>query len=228
MRHELKYECSSIELEQIKQLLNKMMISDPHQGSNGYNIRSIYYDTYDDRYLFETTSGVNNRNKYRLRVYNHEFEYMHLEKKSSINNMKSKIDNLISIDDYKSLLYEMNICSIADEMYIINKTEKLQPKVIVEYDRYALIDETGNVRITFDKNIRCSSQIDRFFEEDLLEIPILPNDKHILEIKYDNILPSYISSIINVFNLERISFSKYALCRNVIINNGRMEETYEY
>ena len=82
------------------------------------------------------------------------------------------------------------------------------------------------MRITFDRSIRASKDIEHFFE-DVLTIPILPDQISLMEVKYDGILPGYISRLINTGDLQQISFSKYALCRNIINNNGRIEDTYE-
>ena len=49
-----------------------------------------------------------------------------------------------------------------------------------------------------------------------------------MEVKFDGILPGYITRILGIGNLQRISFSKYVLCRNLINNNGRLDEVYEY
>ena len=56
----------------------------------------------------------------------------------------------------------------------------------------------------------------------------VPINRKILEVKYDGILPGYISRILNVESLERASYSKYVMSNNVLENNGRIEEVYEY
>lgn len=117
---------------------------------------------------------------------------------------------------------------VIQEVVMLNKTELLRPKVIVEYDRSAYISEIGNVRITFDRDVRASNVIEKFVDERPLFERILPSNKNIMEVKFDGILPGYITRILGIGNLQRISFSKYVLCRNLINNNGRLDEVYEY
>lgn len=97
-------------------------------------------------------------------------------------------------------------------------TELLRPKVIVEYIRTPYIYPAGNVRITFDRQIRSSSDIFRFPEKSIAYRSIMPEDVNILEIKYDNLLPGAILELAAAGGrLDRTSFSKYALCREYSI-----------
>ena len=80
----------------------------------------------------------------------------------------------------------------------------------------AYVNKTGNVRVTFDKNIRVSKYIDRFFEDNTYSNPILNNNEEILEVKYDEILPNWIYESLELNKLSRTSFSKYAVARNVL------------
>ena len=73
-----------------------------------------------------------------------------------------------------------------------------------------------------------SNVIEKFVDERPLFERILPSNKNIMEVKFDGILPGYITRILGIGNLQRISFSKYVLCRNLINNNGRLDEVYEY
>lgn len=230
MRHELKYICSQKQLDEIKLSLDNVLLPDPNQGEFGYNIKSLYFDTVGDRLFNETLSGVDNRYKFRIRVYNSSDQLIKLEKKISINNLKTKEDLTISRKQFINILdnkYEYG-CKLMDEMNYLNKIELLKPKLIVEYDRYAYVSEVGNVRITLDRNIRYSENVYGLFDKNIPTIPILPINRHILEVKYDGVLPGYIAKLLNIYKLERSSFSKYALCRCTSLTNGRLEDLYEY
>ena len=56
---------------------------------------------------------------------------------------------------------------------------------------------------------------------------MLPYGRHILEVKYDGIMPGYISKMIDIGDLEQVSFSKYGYSRRVIKGNGRLDDGYE-
>lgn len=230
MRHELKYICSDRQVDEYKKLLSSFLNTDSHQRDEGYNIKSIYFDTANSRMLNETLSGIESRSKYRIRIYNNSNDFIHLEKKISINNLKRKESMRLSNDQFYDILcnkYDLKY-KLLNEMYVINRTELLEPKIIVQYNRYALVNEFCNIRITFDREISYSNSVYDLFNENLITIPILPHGKNILEIKYDGMLPGYISKLLKSENLQQLAFSKYALCRNASDNNGRMEGTYEY
>ena len=103
--------------------------------------------------------------------------------------------------------------AVYQKFLIQQKTRRLRPKVIVEYDRTPWIYQLGNVRVTFDENIRSSGQVERFLEQDFARRPIMPTGWHVLEVKYDDFLPDYIRQVLQINTLRRTAFSKYFLCR---------------
>ena len=92
-------------------------------------------------------------------------------------------------------------------------TRLFEPKAIVSYERSAYVEEIANVRITLDKNISVSEQFDNFLSGDFMRYPVQERGEHVLEVKFDEILPGYIKSIISNKNLQQSSFSKYYLGR---------------
>jgi len=91
------------------------------------------------------------------------------------------------------------------------------PKVLVEYERLAFVSEIGNVRITFDRNIVASGEVDRFFEEDIVRVPVLEDGLSVLEVKYDELLPSYFSQALELCDLMQSTCSKYVLSRQALL-----------
>ncbi len=60
-----------------------IMHTDEHVDCQGScQIRSQYFDNADDKALREKPDGAENRNKYRIRYYNGDTSFIHLEKKS--------------------------------------------------------------------------------------------------------------------------------------------------
>ena len=96
-------------------------------------------------------------------------------------------------------------------------TNGMTPKVIVEYERTPYVYKNGNVRITFDRNITSSSQVDQFFNAETKKRPILPSGMQLLEVKYDEYLPDPIYHALMLDNMQRTNFSKYYLCRKYSI-----------
>ena len=81
-RHELKFEVSDTELTIIYYRLKALMYMDAHQEGSSYCIRSLYFDALSDSCMRENEDGLDNRRKYRIRIYNGSDEIINLEKKS--------------------------------------------------------------------------------------------------------------------------------------------------
>ena len=87
------------------------------------------------------------------------------------------------------------------------------PKVIVTYRRIPFIYNAGNVRITFDGDITSSDETSRLLTRDYRQRPVLPPGKSILEVKWDELLPLHIKSMMQLDTLQWSTFSKYYTCR---------------
>lgn len=221
-RHELKYLCSEFDMKVMECAVRCICRKDIHVGeSGGYRIRSIYFDTPEDEAYLENLDGYTDREKYRIRIYNASDRFIKLEKKSTRYGMKRKEECGISRRQCENLLSGQPVrdCSESQKLlrqFLCERAEKcLKPKVIVEYARTPYIYPIGNVRITFDRNITSviGGNAD-FFAAVLPGRAILRPDQHILEVKYDEVIPSAVMDCVNgMESLCRISFSKYALCR---------------
>ena len=102
---------------------------------------------------------------------------------------------------------------LLNRMLLQQRTQLMQPKVIVQYLRRPFVCDEGNVRVTFDMNITSSPSFDQFFSKDIPERPVLPKGQHLLEVKFDEYLPDYIYHAIQMTNMRLETFSKYYLCR---------------
>lgn len=226
-RHELKYIISNKQADLLKLRLKDVLKYDKHYEDGSYRIRSLYLDDFKKKLLLESLDGLNNRSKYRIRFYNSDQTIINLEKKSTINDLKCKTSVKINKSDIVYFL-KNKILNGDDLISAEVKANHYYPKTIIEYDRLAFVNEDGNVRITIDSNINANESVDDFLKEKIYGRPVLPINRKILEVKYDGILPGYISRILNVESLERASYSKYIMSNNVLENNGRIEEVYEY
>ena len=222
-RNELKYLVNDGDLLILNYRLKELMKLDSNiREENKYNIRSVYFDTYDDSYFKETEAGINERLKIRIRIYNKSSETIKLEIKYKLNGYTKKESCKISKElcdkliRGESLTFKECNNKILNKLYLEQKTTLLKPKVIVEYDRTAYIYKLGNVRVTFDQNIRASKHLERFFEDNLLSVPILETNQQILEVKYDELLPTWLLDALELNKLSRTAFSKYAISRNIL------------
>ena len=92
--------------------------------------------------------------------------------------------------------------------------QMLRPRVLVSYMREPYIYRAGNVRVTFDSNIRTTLFHRDFLEEKVADIDTAeePRDM-ILEVKYDAFLPEVIRRLAQINTLRQTAFSKYEACR---------------
>ena len=220
-RHELKYRIGYAQYIELRNRLRTVMQDDIHTGADGrYLIRSIYFDNYTDKALREKTDGVPVREKFRIRYYNDDFSYLTLEKKIKDNDLCMKVGAQITEKECRKLLegdktwMRGHPSSLVQELYAKMRYQMLCPKVLVSYVREPYIYRAGNVRITFDSNIRTTLCHRDFLEERVIDIDTAaePQDM-ILEVKYDAFLPEIIRRLIQTGTLRQTAFSKYEACR---------------
>lgn len=219
-RHEFKYLCSYGQLRMLQVRLRGLMPLDPHAGPEGiYNIRSLYFDDYYDRYLKENEAGTDPREKFRIRIYNHSSERISLELKKKVRGKTQKLSCRLTEEQCRKLMageipkLERDAPAVLQKLCLLMRTQLMRPKVIVEYERTPYVYPQGNVRITLDENISSSSRVDLFLEDRIPLRPITGAGQHILEVKYDEYLPDYIYRTVQIENLRPTAFSKYYLCR---------------
>lgn len=220
-RHELKYSITFAEYLAIRKRLVVIMSSDPHVNSEGrYQIRSIYFDNCDDKALREKIDGVAKREKFRIRYYNDDFSFITLEKKMKINNLCLKYDARITEEECRKILdgdisfMKEHPEELVRELYAKMNYQLLRPRVLVSYVREPYIYAPGNVRVTFDSNIRTSLFSQDFLTKEIVNISATDTPKEMLmEVKYDAFIPGIIQDIVQVKNIRQQAFSKYGACR---------------
>ena len=197
---------------------------DTHSSDSGrYFIHSLYFDDYKDTSVYTTDSGLSKRYKWRIRYYGDDFSYIVLEKKEKIESRCHKKSCKITVKEYDSIV-SGNITDIVydtdkqliKELAVDMLTRNYCPKVIVDYERIAFIEEITNVRITFDMKISASYELENFFNGDYQSFYVLPSEMNVLEVKFDDILPSHIRNIVESYNFKQTSFSKYYYGRKII------------
>ena len=221
-RHELKYLVDERDLVLLENKLTGLIKTDKYYENGAYEIRSAYFDDYKDTALKQNIMGVSPRFKYRIRIYNGDDSYIHLEKKIKNHDMTRKESCNLSYEECQRLLDGQYQIQPQDEDFLKQfkayaAMNLLKPKVVVAYERKAFICPEGNVRITFDRNISAATEIGQFFDKDIGKRPIMPSGKHVLEVKYDEFMPRYIKAALNTGKLDRTTFSKYYLCRKYSI-----------
>ena len=217
-RHEWKHFINYADLLSIRARMRAVAEPDPHAENGLYTIRSLYFDNLNDKALREKIDGVNMREKFRIRYYNGDTSFINLEKKSKRNGLGTKYQALLTAEEAQRIAdgdtdwMRMSGRPLLEELYCKMKYQNLRPRTIVDYTREPYIYRPGNVRVTFDYDIRSGLSCTDFLNPDCVTIPVTDR-AIILEVKWDDFLPSVIRDAVQTPGRRVTSFSKYAQCR---------------
>ena len=217
-RHEYKYILSQAQILMEDAKINTIAELDSYVGEQGYyNIRSLYFDDYENSCFMANENGIDNREKYRIRIYNGAKERL----KQKCHGMTLKRNCGISLQQCEMLMAGRVPSDIKEDQQVLWKlaylmeTRLMMPKIIVDYDRIPYVYRPGdaNVRITFDKNIKSINDTNSFLDLKVGGRGILPVGSALMEVKFDDFIPDEIYSLLQLNGLQVSTFSKYYLCR---------------
>ena len=225
-RHELKYRITESQAASIEHYIRPYLPLDRYsklQGGGSYPIVSLYLDSEDLQLCRESMTGVKNRFKLRIRGYTDEPDYpCFFEIKRRMNTIILKSRARVMHHDIAPLLSGL---SLPPQTYNPGDVDALRqfqlymssigagPVVRIRYMRKAYEEDSENrVRITFDRQL--CYQVDRLPR-------VVLNDsgwqQHratmghvVLEIKFTNRFPVWISRMVRDLDLKVQSMSKYA------------------
>lgn len=219
-RHEFKYEISTTQLKLIEARVSSVISLDPHVGPRGnYQIRSLYFDDWNNTCFYEKEDGTDPREKFRIRIYNGSSDRIRLEVKRKEAGKIQKKSCAMRVDQVETLIhggrleYEEDMHPLLKKLYLLQETRGMKPVTIVEYERVPYVYPDGNVRVTLDLDVRTSSDIGSFLDKETRCRPIMPKGKQLLEVKWDEFIPDFIYRAVHIEGLRQTTFSKYYLCR---------------
>jgi hypothetical protein len=220
MRHEYKHRLNYGDYAALACRLRAALGRDPHAGADGtYRVRSLYFDTPDDRALREKQGGVDRREKIRIRRYpGSGSPVIHLEKKIKIHGLCHKSSAPLSEGEASRILVG-DIAWMAHDarplvVEFLHKLRcaRLAPKAVIEYVREPYVHAAGNVRVTFDSRIGTSLSSAAFLDDGAAFLPA-GEEIVLLEVKYDAFLPGFIEDLLQIGSRRAAACSKYALGR---------------
>jgi hypothetical protein len=235
---EYKYLVPVEQLESIRNAMMPYLDYDPFARKNPgkeYTVRSIYLDTDDFLCYHEKVEGIKKRHKYRVRGYNHYDNnapvFIEIKRKNNSYIYKNRakvtsedLPSIFNLNTSETEHEDMN-CFDGTSSYNLEKflyyynTLNLSPVILILYEREAFESKfDSRLRITYDKNLRSAlaRSIDELFAgEDFVSSL---DGYFILEIKFQDSFPHWLSSIINRYGLRRQSVSKYAISIRSHIN----------
>ena len=217
-RHEWKHEITAADRLILAARLSAVARRDSHGDHGRYGIRSLYFDDPRDTALREKIDGVARREKFRIRYYNGNTAFICLEKKTKQDGLCGKRSVLLSAQEVQTLLdggldwMPGSGRPLVQDLYCKMKSAGLRPRTIVDYTREAYVFPAGNVRVTLDYDIRTGLGSTDFLNPRSITVPA-GDAPAILEVKWDEFLPSVIRDAVQLPGRHTSAFSKYAACR---------------
>lgn len=216
-RYEKKYLLTDYQYKELREKLAAYMEVDNY---GLHTINNIYYDTPDYKLIRESLSKPIYKEKLRLRSYGtatlDSDVFVEIKKKFDGVVYKRRVSmELLEANKYLRKEKQANkTTQITREIDWFLKAYELSPKVFIAYDRIALFGkEDEELRITFDTNIR--------WREDNLDLTkgshgsqLLKQGQVLMEIKIPQVMPLWMSHLLDDLEIRATSFSKYGECYN--------------
>jgi len=225
-RYELKYHIPRNFIPDLRALIEPYAIHDPHCADlpgNNYTVRSIYFDSEDLRFYFDKLDSVRVRKKLRVRTYNLADDaapaFLEIKRKIGRRGLKERlmldigeVDGAIGAEDVEEVLPGLSFLSrkVLDRFRFNLRTRDMSPVVLVVYEREAFIGrENERYRVTFDQNIRSliNPQMEQMFVEN--ELRQFEEEYFVLEMKFDERMPRWMTRVVRDLDLQSQSYSKY-------------------
>ena len=221
-RYEIKYLTEARAVPEIEAGLLDFLVPDKNgSDTSGYYNHSVYFDSPDYRFYREKREGELVRLKPRLRFYRPTQgaapKAAFLELKGRYDRIVAKRRGPIRLDFAEALLSDSLIepdqsamrSAAVREFYYLARRYRLAPCVTVLYHRVAYFGAFyPNIRVTFDRVIRCSRYTGPEASDDAF-IYALPPDQLIVELKYNDKIPRLLLKRFNSLGLQQVTFSKF-------------------
>ena len=220
LRHELKYFMSEAAYYDLRTQFKRLLIPDQNmEDEQGYWIRSMYFDDYQNSCANDKEDGVRLRNKYRVRIYNGSDERIKLEKKAKFDNYISKGSATLSREEYGRILEgDYSFLALKKQPGVYGSFLCAQDPAHASYDYCGVF--TGSV--FFCRKGMCASRLTNIcmpvctalicFDPNLILTSVLPQHLMIMEVKYDDFLPAVVKRVLKGHPKDHCAISKFLLC----------------
>lgn len=239
-RKEQKYLITTVQYEQLIQQISPFMRPDKFGEDGKYTVTSLYFESDDHKIYFETKNKLKYRQKLRLRIYDdtdiHGTAFFEVKQKhKKVVNKRRMLISLSEAYRYINRLescinnYEGSNIQVLREIDYFRNLYRLEPEMIVSYDRHALHCITDpELRITFDYNLRCRNE-DLLLENGAYGKNFVDSNLVVLEVKVNDSVPLWLTRILQQLNCEQRSASKFCtsleLLKNPPLPNGKENVT---
>ncbi len=209
-RYELKYYLNKDQLAFFEEKIASYMKLDQYGLTT---IASLYFDTPDFRLITKSIEKPKFKEKIRLRGYG-----LVNEDKPTFLEVKRKCEGIvykrrITLSEKEALNF-ISTCETTKQNQIDREVEAflkahypLEAKYLIIYDRKAFYQDNSDLRITIDRNPRYrTTKLN--LHTSMEGIPLVEEGGAILEVKVQNAIPLWLTSILSQGKIYQTSFSK--------------------
>jgi len=221
-RYELKYVVPLSQVDAIAADLASMTEPDEHGGEQGYRVLSLYYDSPDYDFFWAKIEGIKFRRKLRLRIYPGEditaVTAGMVEIKQRINRTVQKRRVVLPLEQAELLcagtlerddLDALDQQVVSEVQYMV-RAMHLRPTAITAYRRRAFVGGLydAGLRVTFDIDVGGRTHA-LAVTDDVRNHLFLPPDWSIMEVKVNDAVPDWMTSLLARHNCQLRRVSKY-------------------
>jgi hypothetical protein len=235
-RFECKYLISPLVVPSLREFIQPFMQPDRYAAlreGNRYPISSLYLDTDDLLLYMQTVGGDKNRFKLRIRTYSDEpSSPAYFEVKRKVNNIVQKRRALLYRDRTRRLLdggldswlheHTGEFLPDLDHFTSHMTLAGAKPVIRIRYMREAYESRGGDpVRITIDTELMHAITLDADLSHTTGRWVATPVNGTILEIKFTERYPTWVSDLVRAFGLKQQPVPKYVWSVDHVLMGGR-------
>jgi len=222
-RFELKYRISEAKARAIEQFVKAYLHLDKYSSLRPggiYPLVSLYLDSNDFKLCRETLTGKKNRFKLRIRCYSDDLEQPRfLEIKRRMNSVILKSRCRVKDEDVPTVFSGKSLSprkfksdeNAMEQFRLYVDSMNAKPKILIRYMRQAFESDSENrVRVTLDRELSYKTTSEPTVRLSGTGWQHHPIGKVILEIKFTDRYPAWLSRMVQCFDLGVQSTSKYA------------------
>ena len=231
-RFEMKYIIRKSISERIQKEIRNFMIYDGYANKElkkNYFVRSLYFENNNYSNFNEKVDGVKLRHKYRIRTYSNKLDkntpiFLELKGRENLRTYKTRffieqndLNLFFEKKNYFKLKKTYSDNSLIEQFIFDCYRKNLSPKILVDYNRTPYINKSGlYFRLTFDNNIVSlsnsrlySTSLNSGWRECLAGFTIL-------EVKFESSIPAWFQRIVQIYQLQIRSISKFVIATDTL------------
>jgi SPX domain protein involved in polyphosphate accumulation len=230
-RYERKYVIAEAKAAAVRQFVSAYMMPDPHMDMAapwGYRVNSLYLDSQQLDLYRQTTQGIKNRFKLRMRFYDEAAEapaFLEIKRRASETILKQRA--VVAKQAAEILLHggwvgsaelvspgRDSVRDLAEFCELQRQLDAVGTAVVSYWREAYVLPYAEGARVTFDRHV--VGHAPGFGLAIAGPGTAATTGEVVLELKYIGRAPGWMKDLVRSFNLERVSFPKYVYCINAL------------